>query len=192
MTDQPGEQPQPPYGQPQQPPYGQPAPPYGQPQQQPPYGQPYGQQAYPPPGYGQPAYPGHPGYTGQRGPNNGLGQAGLVVGVLGLVLSVFPWTFWLGIILGVLGLVFGLVGHSRARKGEATNARPALIGAISGGLAIAIGLIVMVVLIGHATKSISNKIDQIGFTDYIDCLQKADGDKAKTAVCVRQLEERNR
>ena len=86
--------PQPQYGQPQYGQYGQP--PYGQPQ--------YNQQPY---GY-QPAPPGY-GYGQQQGGSNGLAIAGMICGIVGLVLF--------NIIQGPLALIFGGIGLSRANRG---------------------------------------------------------------------------
>ncbi|MBC9712418.1 DUF4190 and DUF4352 domain-containing protein [Streptomyces sp. TRM66268-LWL] len=96
----------------------------------------------------------------QPQPRNGLGIAGLVLGIVG---AVFFWTVWGGIILGVLGLIFGLIGRSRARKGEATNGGVALAGAILGGLAIVasvVWLIFVVVLVQDTVDEINNELDK--------------------------------
>jgi hypothetical protein len=81
---------------------------YGQPQQYPAHPQqaPYG--AAPQPGYG---YPGT--VVLQQAPSNGLGTAGFVTGLLGLI---FCWIPVLGIILGVLGVILGGVGISNGKK----------------------------------------------------------------------------
>jgi hypothetical protein len=81
-----------------------------QPSQYPaPYQQPY-QQSYqqPPPGYG---YPGT--VVVQQAPSNGLGTAGFVTGLLGLI---FCWVFVFGLILGLLGIILGGAGISSGRK----------------------------------------------------------------------------
>ncbi|MGW4345640.1 DUF4190 domain-containing protein [Streptomyces sp. NPDC004690] len=141
------------FGPPSQPP---PAPGYGAPQPAPGYGYPqqpgaavpqqpgagYAQQ----PGLGYPAappvgYPSAPGYGLGMGmqPSNGLGTAGLVLGIIGVVcsLTVFLWFF--GIILGILAIVFGAIGRGKANRGEATNK-----GAATGGLVC--GIVATVVL----------------------------------------------
>ncbi len=131
--------------------YGQPGP-YGQQQPQPPYGHapgaapgPYGQDPYAQSPYGQTAYGtgayGYPaagygqGWPGQVGavPNNSLGVAALVLGIVGTVLS--P-SIVFGVILGVLAIVFGAMGRSKAATGEANNGGQALAGLIMGGVAL--------------------------------------------------------
>jgi len=82
--------------------------PYQQPYQQAyqqPYQQPYQQS---PPGYG---YPGT--VVVQQAPSNGLGTAGFVTGLLGLI---FCWVFVFGLILGLLGIILGGAGISSGRK----------------------------------------------------------------------------
>ncbi|MGW7242623.1 DUF4190 domain-containing protein [Streptomyces sp. NPDC054804] len=146
-------------------PYAPPAPPYPQSAAVPPPpmapdgpGQvPYGYPAAPAPGPGYgypgqpfPSYPGGPGgYGGWPGmqpmPNNGLGTAGLVTGIL----SVVGFCAWpIALVMGVLAIVFGSIGRARVRRGEATNGGQALAGIICGsvGLVLVVGFIVLIVV----------------------------------------------
>ena len=127
---QPGSQPPNPGGyspQPQQPGYGQPSPPpqYGAAPQLP------------------PAAPGYPPQYGMPGaqPKNGLGTAGLVTGIIGLVLA---WCGIVGIVLAVLGIVFGGVGLARANRGEATNKGMAMTGVVLGCIALGLNILIWV------------------------------------------------
>lgn len=126
---QPGSQPPIPGGspQPQQPGYGQPSPPpaYGAAPQLPPAAP-----GYPPP-YGVPV----------QQPKNGLGVAGLVTGIIGLVLA---WCGIVGIILATLGIIFGGVGIARANRGEATNKGVATTGVVLGCIAIGLDILLWV------------------------------------------------
>jgi len=94
---------------------------------QPPPGPPY----QPPPGYGYPAGYGYPQ------PRNGMGTAGLVLGIIGLV---FCWALWIGWILNALAIIFGGVGVSRANQGAATNKGAAQAGLILGIVGLVLGL----------------------------------------------------
>ncbi|MEV7322068.1 DUF4190 domain-containing protein [Streptomyces sp. NPDC093970] len=120
-----------------------------------PYGYPGAPAPGPGPAYGYPgqplpSYPGGPvGYGGWPGmqpmPNNGLGTASLVTGII----SVVGFCAWpVALVLGVLGIVFGVIGRARVRRGEATNAGQALAGIICGsaGLVLAVGFIVLIVV----------------------------------------------
>jgi hypothetical protein len=91
------------------------------------------------PGYGQTAY-GQPvyGYAPGQQFNNGPGTAGMVLGIIGLVLFWFPF---LGFLLGLLGAIFGGVGISKANKGEANNKGMAVAGLVCGILAMAIWVV---------------------------------------------------
>ncbi|WP_370421698.1 DUF4190 domain-containing protein [Streptomyces sp. QH1-20] len=137
-----------PYGQPPYAPPGYPQPsvrPYGQ--QQPPYGQPpYGQPPYGQAGYGYPpAAPYGQGWqTPPMAPNNGLGVAALVLGIIGTVLC---WTLVFSFICGVLAIIFGAIGRGKARAGEANNAGQALAGLILGGAALVATALMVVVYI---------------------------------------------
>ncbi|MGW7353991.1 MYXO-CTERM sorting domain-containing protein [Streptomyces sp. NPDC054784] len=96
-------------------------------------------------------------------PRNGFGVAALVLGLLALVTF---WTVFGGIALGVLALAFGVLGHRRKRRGEATNGTMALVGAVAGLLAL---LASSVMLIAGLTFFNSEE-----FKDYQDCADHAD------------------
>ncbi|WP_327356556.1 DUF4190 domain-containing protein [Streptomyces sp. NBC_01304] len=112
----------------------------------------------PPPGYGGWA----PGpYAPQA--RNGLGIAALVCGIVGLLTGVIPFLFWLGGVLGVVALILGLIGHSNARKGVATNKGMALAGIILGALAIVaaiVWLILIVVVIKDTADEVKKESDK--------------------------------
>lgn len=124
-------------GHPAQPPaaahYGYPAPPP----------QPYG--GYP--GYG--AYGAGPGAWGPA-PNNGLGTAAMVIGIVSVVGFCL---YGLNIILGILALIFGIIGLGRAKRGEATNRGMALAGVILGSVGIVVGAAILGVIIWAATTA---------------------------------------
>ncbi|MER7718148.1 DUF4190 domain-containing protein [Streptomyces flaveolus] len=103
-----------------------------------PYGYPGGH-GYP--GQGGYAGPQPQGYYGWPGmapmPSNGMGTAGLVLGIVSAVI----FCLWpLAIVLGVLGVVFGALGRGKARGGEATNPGQALAGIICGAAGIVLGI----------------------------------------------------
>src|SRR3954469_8670145 len=104
--------------------------PYGTP---PPYGAPPGQPApYASDPYGRPAGP----------PRNGMGTAALILGIVAIpgILTVV-----LGILLGLLALIFGIIGRKRYSRREATNGGAAMAGAILGGFALAVSIILVAV-----------------------------------------------
>jgi hypothetical protein len=70
----------------------------------------------------------------QQLPNSGLGLgiAGFVLGIIGLLLAFFPCTFLAGMVLGILGASLCAVGLSQARKTMAPT------GLILAGLIISI------------------------------------------------------
>ncbi|MGY1743057.1 MULTISPECIES: hypothetical protein [unclassified Blastococcus] len=93
--------------------------------------QPYGaeQQMYPQqqqPVYAQPAV-----YV-QNAPSNGLGTAGFVTGLLGLL---FCWVPALGIVLALLGVIMGGVGISTGKKKGAPTGL-AIAGLVLGIIAL--------------------------------------------------------
>ncbi|WP_125515407.1 DUF4190 domain-containing protein [Streptomyces sp. WAC 01529] len=103
---------------------------------------------------GYPAYPGLPGYQIEASgygwpampapPANGMGVAGLVLGII----AAAGFCLWpLAIVLGVLAVIFGAVGRGKARRGEATNGGQALAGIICGAAGIVLGVALLAVLI---------------------------------------------
>lgn len=97
------------------------------------------QQQYPPP---PPPPPGAPWQT------NGLALAGMVCGIVGIVLAIL--IAFIGIILGILAVVFGAIGRNRAQAtgighGQATAAL------ITGGVAIVVGIINIIVAVALFT-----------------------------------------
>ncbi|WP_245873350.1 DUF4190 domain-containing protein, partial [Streptomyces phaeoluteigriseus] len=121
-----------------------------------PYGYPGGYGFPGGPGYGgvpghggTPGYGGVPGYYGwaapQPGPSNGMGMAAMVLGIVAAV----GFCLWpVAIITGVLALIFGLIGRSKANRGEASNPGQALAGVICGtvGILLGTGLAVLIMV----------------------------------------------
>ncbi|MFF8274961.1 DUF4190 domain-containing protein [Streptomyces lateritius] len=114
-----------------------------------------GQNPWGPPPTGMPGAP-QPPFPQQ--PRNGLGIAALVTGIVGLIFGIIPFLFWLGAILGVLALVFGIVGHGRARKGEATNKGVALAGIVLGAVTLVVS-IAWVILLATAANGAEDDTD---------------------------------
>ncbi|MGW1147622.1 DUF4190 domain-containing protein [Streptomyces sp. NPDC002454] len=97
---------------------------------------------YPVPGgapYPVPGWGGHP-----LPPQNGLGVASMVLGIVALVLFC-AWP--LAIVVGILAVVLGGVGRSRANRGLASNPGQALAGIICGAAGTVLAVALLVVLI---------------------------------------------
>src|SRR5512145_279201 len=52
----------------------------------------------------------------------GLGIAGLVMGILAIPVGLFPCTFYIGIVFGIIGLILSLVALSQANRGYGPKA----------------------------------------------------------------------
>ena len=118
-----------------------------------------GPAAYPPPGQPQPGYqqPGYPAasypaaayppqaypppYYAAAQPQNGMGTAALVLGIIGVVLF---FAIWPPFILGILAIIFGAVGLGRAKRGVATNRGVAMAGLVLGIVAVLAPLLIIV------------------------------------------------
>ncbi|MER7518011.1 DUF4190 domain-containing protein [Streptomyces sp. NPDC126499] len=92
-------------------------------------------------------------------PQNGLGVAALVLGIVGVLFGILPFLFWLGAILGVLAVVFGIIGAGRAGKGLATNKGMAVTGAVLGGVALVASLAWLIV-IATAVTDVAKEIEK--------------------------------
>lgn len=64
---------------------------------------------------------------------NGLGTAGMILGIIGATLM---WVPFLGGVLGILATVFGSVGWYRANHGQASNRGMAIAGVVLGVVTI--------------------------------------------------------
>jgi hypothetical protein len=169
-------------------PYGQPEQGYGQPGEQGQAGpgsgqqgygqqgygqQGYGQQGQPEQGYGQEGYgqqgqqaygqqPGY-GYPPAERPRNGLGTAALVLGILGLITSIFL----IGGLFGLIAIVLGFLALGRVRRHEATNRGASIAGIVLGVLSLIVPIILVV---AGASFYSSHKSD---LQQLQDCLKKA-------------------
>ena len=86
-------------------------------------------------------------------PGNGLGTAGLVLGIIALVFAVIPIVGVIAWFIWPVGLVLALIGFARVRSGEATNRGPALAGAITSGVAAAVCLLGLVITAAGAASA---------------------------------------
>ncbi len=123
------------------------------------YGYPGGQ-----PGY--PVYPGYPAYGWPGGPmvpQNGMGVAAMVLGILACCL--FCMYGVLSLVLGVLAVVFGVKGRRRAARGEADNHGQAQAGFIMGIIGIVLGLAVIAFLVVVAVYAANDDSDDDPYYD---------------------------
>ncbi|MFH9982241.1 DUF4190 domain-containing protein [Streptomyces sp. NPDC017179] len=100
-----------------------------------------------PGGYGYPAYPaagqGWPGMP--MPPQNGMGTAAMVLGILSCVMFCVYGIF--SVVLGVLAVVFGVKGRRKADRGEANNRGQAQAGLITGIIGIVLGVVTLALVI---------------------------------------------
>ncbi|MFI7340389.1 hypothetical protein ACIBUY_20965 [Streptomyces sp. NPDC050085] len=89
-------------------------------------------------------YPHGPGPFPPPPMQNGPGTAAFALGNIGVLAGMVPGLFMVAVPLGVLALVLGLIGYSRGRKGRADNGRSALAGAVLGGVAIVLTVVITI------------------------------------------------
>lgn len=113
---------------------------------------------------------------GEQRSRNGMGIAALVLGLFAVLLS---WTIIGGILLGILALIFGLVGRSRAKRGEATNGGVSVAGAVVG----VVGLLISVGLVVFGVSLINSPAGQ----DLRQCIEQSRGDAAAIQECEEEF-----
>lgn len=81
-------------------------------------------------------------------PQNGIGTAGFVCGLVGLVFVFLPIPYigLLALVLLIVGVVMSGIGISKANKGQATNKGLAIGGLVVSIVGLAIFLIAVVAL----------------------------------------------
>ena len=96
----------------------------------------------------QVVYAQQPVFVQTAAPTNGLGVAGFVTGLLGLVLC---WVPWLGILLAGVGIVLSGVAIPQGKKKGASNGL-AIAGLVCGIIALIPAIIVMVAIFSVASE----------------------------------------
>ncbi|GAB3393109.1 DUF4190 domain-containing protein [Amycolatopsis echigonensis] len=102
---------------------------------------------YPPPPAPQAAPPVHP-----VPPKNGLGTAGFVLGLIGLIFSFIPLIGFIAWPLVILGIIFSALGFARTRSGKATNKGLSIAGLVLS----VIGLVMCIVWVVTAAKVVND------------------------------------
>ncbi|WP_037354624.1 DUF4190 domain-containing protein [Amycolatopsis orientalis] len=99
---------------------------------------------YPPPPAPYPAPP--------APPKNGLGTAGFVLGLIGLIFSFIPVVGLVAWPLVILGIIFSALGFVRTRSGKATNKGLSIAGLVLS----VIGLVICIVWLATAAKVVND------------------------------------
>lgn len=85
-------------------------------------------------------------------PSNGLGTAGFVVGLIGLLFSFIPLIGVVAWPLVILGIIFSAIGISKAGKGRATNKGLAIAGLVVS----IVGLVVCILWVAVWNKAVDD------------------------------------
>ena len=148
-SSEPGPEQENPYGTPPPPNPYQPnqQPPYQQPYDQPQYQQPQYQQPYPP--YGAPQPSGYPPPYQVTPPNDGLGLAAMIIGIVSLVLSC---GYGIGLLGAPAALIMGRISMKRIDRSQGTlggrgMALAGFILGIIGTVLLVLAIIAVVVII---------------------------------------------
>ena len=85
---------------------------------------------------------------------NGLGTAGFVLGLVGLVFAFIPIIGVIAWPLTILGLIFGVIGITRANRGQADNKGMAIAGVVLS----AVGLLICVIWTAVFSKAVTDNV----------------------------------
>ncbi|GAA3954803.1 DUF4190 domain-containing protein [Streptomyces marokkonensis] len=108
-----------------------------------------------PGGYGYPGYPQGYGWPGlPLPPQNGMGTAAMVLGILAC--SLFCMYGVVSLVLGTLAVVFGVKGRRRAARGEANNHGQAQAGFVMGIIGIVLGIAVTALIAAAIIVSVND------------------------------------
>ncbi|GAA5111269.1 MmpS family transport accessory protein [Haloechinothrix salitolerans] len=108
-------------------------------------------------------YPSHPPAPPAQPPRpanrNGLGTAGFVLGLIGLIFSVIPVVGVIAWPLVILGLIFGILGVLRVNKGEASNKGLAIAAVVVSAVGLVI-CILWVAAFGKAANDVQEEANR--------------------------------
>ncbi|WP_031039645.1 DUF4190 domain-containing protein [Streptomyces sp. NRRL F-5650] len=108
-----------------------------------------------PGGYGYPGYGHGYGWPGMpMAPQNGMGTASMVLGILACAL--FCVYGVVSLVLGVLAIVFGVKGRRKAELGLANNHGQAQAGFVMGIVGVVLGVAVIVLIAVGITAAIND------------------------------------
>jgi hypothetical protein len=107
----------------------------------------------------------YPPQTTPAAPRNGLGTAGFVLGLVGLLIAIIPIVGIVAWPMVILGLIFSIIGFTRARKGVATNKGLAIAGIVLSAL----GLLVCVLwaaAFGKVAVDVNEEANRVATVQY--------------------------
>jgi hypothetical protein len=109
-------------------------------------------------------YPSHPPVAAPPA-QNGLGTAGFVLGLIGLLFSPIPIIGVIAWPLVILGLIFSLIGLARVGKRRATNKGLAVAGTVLSALGLVI-CILWVAVLSKAANDINKESNRVATISY--------------------------
>lgn len=118
-----------------------------------------------------------------RAPANGLGIAALILAIVALLLT---WSVIGGVIFGITALILGFLGRGRGQRGEATNGGVATAGIVLGAIACVLSLVFVGIWVYFGQRW----FDDVGGSDYVQCLQQAGDDTTAQQLCEKEFERR--
>lgn len=102
------------------------------------------------------------------GNGRGLGIAGMILGIVAIVVSFIPCFGWWAMVLAVVGLVLSAISMSHAKKAGASRGM-----AIAGLICSIIAIIIVIVWITLFAKGIDMAKDALEQSGAMDSLAKA-------------------
>jgi len=113
--------------------------------------------------------------TGEK-PGNGMAVAGLVLGILAVVLCFIPFLNW---ILALLGIIFGAVGNGKANRG-AKGKGLAMAGLILGIIGAILGTTIVVWAWREANRQRDYMYNNYRYNRYGSIIESPDTEQMPT------------
>ncbi len=105
---------------------------------------------------------------------NGMAVAGLVLGIIAVVLSWLTWPSW---ILSILGIIFGALGISKANKIGGKGKGMAIAGLVCSIIAIIISIIVLMLIM----RAVKRDLRRFGEVDKVQPDLRTQADRVMPA-----------
>jgi hypothetical protein len=103
---------------------------------------------------------------------NGLAVAGLVMGIIAVVLCFVPFLNW---VLGILAVIFGGVGMAKANRIGGKNKGMAIAGLILGVVGLILGTVIFVLALRAARHDLERFDRMHGQIEIVQPLQRSIG-----------------
>jgi hypothetical protein len=106
--------------------------------------------------------------TANPGAGRGLGIAGMILGIVAIIVSFIPCFGWWAMVMAVVGLILSAISLSQAKKAKASTGM-----ALTGLICSIVAIIIVIVWVALFAKGVGMVKDELDKTGALDSLSKA-------------------